>query len=203
MYLNADVPAFRALVRAEYLYNLETHHGEHEPCYVFGVTGILGRALGFHVMLANGAQFARLPLSALCHTSNAPRLPLHVIQPWDSLSYHLSVHVFTFLAGLRCDARMSDGETRSGTYLFTIDWAESDFAEAPAEHKNHHVIQLDDGNYAAMPNNLLRWHAPFFITPYIETPRYKRNTHIFSAEQRQMGSKRIAKKITKRKGSRA
>lgn len=181
-YLNADVPPFRALVRAEYLYNLESHHGELEECYVFGVAGILGRALGFHVMLANGAQFARLPLSALCHKADSPQLPLHVLQPWDALSYHLSTHAFSFLADLRCDVKMADGLERSGSYMFTVDWAESAFAEMPAEHKNHHLIQLDDGNYAAQPNNFLRWHAPFFTTPFTTPPKYKRNTHVFSAE---------------------
>ena len=36
-------------------------------------------------------------------------------------------------------------------------------------------MELDDGNYAIPPNNLLRWHNPDFIVPYSkdEPPKVK------------------------------
>ena len=44
--------------------------------------------------------------------------------------------------------------------LFTVDWAhpetnilDTDHSEIPHEHKCAHIIALDDGNYAAQPNN--------------------------------------------------
>jgi len=184
MYLLADIPAFRCFVRKEYLYNLEAHHGETVQAYAFGVSAIKGRALGFYVMLETGAQFARLPISALCSRPDAPPQALEHLSAWDSLSYNLAVHQFDFLGGLRCDVRLLDKRLYPGTYLFTVDWAESDMAESPVEHKNHHVIALDNGNYAAAPNNFIRWHAPFFVTPFDTPPDYRRNTHVFSSEAR-------------------
>ena len=45
-------------------------------------------------------------------------------------------------------------------YLFTVDWAhpdsnilDADHSEIPHEHKCAHILALDDGNYAAQPNN--------------------------------------------------
>ena len=39
-YLNADTPLLKCLVRSEFLYNLESHHGETEPVIVFGVSAL-------------------------------------------------------------------------------------------------------------------------------------------------------------------
>ena len=57
-----------------------------------------------------------------------------------------------------------------GKYLFTIDWGHpdanilnSDHSEIPHEHKCAHIIALDNGNYAAQPNNRCIWDAPTFI----------------------------------------
>ena len=48
----------------------------------------------------------------------------------------------------------------SGKYLFTVDFAHpesnilnTDHSEIPHEHKCAHILALDDGNYAAQPNN--------------------------------------------------
>ena len=48
----------------------------------------------------------------------------------------------------------------SGKYLFTVDFAhpesnivDTDHSEIPHEHKCAHIMALDDGNYAAQPNN--------------------------------------------------
>ena len=56
-----------------------------------------------------------------------------------------------------------------GAYLFTVDWAhpesnivDTDHSEIPHEHKCAHVLALDNGNYAAQPNNRLIWSIPSF-----------------------------------------
>ena len=52
-------------------------------------------------------------------------------------------------------------------YLFTIDRGhpegnilDTEHSEIPAEHKCAHILALDDGNYAAQPNNRILWDAP-------------------------------------------
>ena len=55
-------------------------------------------------------------------------------------------------------------------YLFTVDYAESEIADDPAQHKQSHVLQLLDakeytGNIVALPNNRVRvTHPAWFQT---------------------------------------
>ena len=50
-----------------------------------------------------------------------------------------------------------------------MDWAhpesnivDTDHSEIPHEHKCAHVLALEDGNYAAQPNNRIIWSIPSF-----------------------------------------
>ena len=62
-----------------------------------------------------------------------------------------------------------DKKLHPGKYLFTVDWAhpesnivDTDHSEIPHEHKCAHILALDDGNYAAQPNNRIIWSIPSF-----------------------------------------
>lgn len=98
MFLNADVPRWQCLIRREYLYDLQDHHGETEPVVVFGLASRPGYALGFHVMTEAGAVIWRVPISALVHKPDAPVIPLDHLQLWDAFSPEVSVHEFDWLA---------------------------------------------------------------------------------------------------------
>jgi hypothetical protein len=177
--LNADVPVFDCLIRREYLYNLERHHGEVEPCTVFGVSSIEGRALGFWVLIhSTGAVIGRLPVSALCTEADAPHRAFDVLQTWSAFSYELAVHEFGHLAGRRCLALLRDQEQLEATYRFTIDYYGSSYAENAGDGgwKCHHVLELDDGCLALLPNNRILWSDPAVIPePFKERPDYITN----------------------------
>lgn len=79
-----DIPQFYCMMRAEYAYDLKSHHGEYINTLVFGIDSVAGRAIGFDVLTNNGVMFARLPISALCHKAGAPNLPLDYLQLWDN-----------------------------------------------------------------------------------------------------------------------
>lgn len=91
MFLNASIPEFHCLLREEFLYNLESHHGGFVPVCVFGIASVSGRALGFHVLTEGGAQIARVPIHALLHKREAPDLPLDHLQLWNCFSYDVAV----------------------------------------------------------------------------------------------------------------
>ena len=62
-----------------------------------------------------------------------------------------------------------DKKWHAGAYLFTVDWAhpesnilDTDHSEIPQEHKCAHIFALENGNYAAQPNNRLIWSIPSF-----------------------------------------
>jgi hypothetical protein len=183
--LNTNIPRFYCLLRKEFLYNGQSHHGEFVKVCAFAVASLQGRAIGFHVLTENGATFWRLPIHALCHRPDAPAMPLGLLEVWDCFSYEVSAIQFDRLHQMRVRARLPDKQWYPGTYQFTLDWHDSDDAEDAGDggHKCAHVIALDNGNYAALPNNCLQWHCPAFITPFTEKPDYKTNTRLWKVER--------------------
>lgn len=92
--LNSDTPVFNCFVRSEYLYDLQSHHGEYEECTVFGITSIQGRALAFRILTERGAQVSNLPVSALTLKPHDPHLPLNYLELWDC--YDPETEVLTY-----------------------------------------------------------------------------------------------------------
>ena len=172
-YLNANIPATYAQVRREYLYDLKAHHGEVEDCLIFGLASITGRPILFHTIMENGAVFYRLPISAFIQRGykpeEVPRLRLDELELWNCFSYYPSITSFDVLDGQSGKFIGKDKKWREGTYLFTVDWAhpesnivDTDHSEIPHEHKCAHILALENGNYAAQPNNRLIWSIPSF-----------------------------------------
>ena len=81
-----------------------------------------------------------------------------------------------------------DKKWHPGKYLFTVDFAhpesnilDTDHSEIPHEHKCAHIIALDDGNYAAQPNNRCIWDIPSF-TVKDNVPDWKVQTNEWNVE---------------------
>lgn len=164
-------------------------HGEFIPVCVFALSSVYGRALGFHVMTETGAQLARIPIHALVHRKDAPEIPLHHLQLWDCLSYTATATIFDYIKGARCQVILRDKNVCPGTYMFTVDWYGNNISEDPGDggHKNAHIIQLDNGLYAAQPNNRILWREPSFITKPMDLskgqkPDYLTNSHVWKCE---------------------
>jgi hypothetical protein len=82
-------------------------------------------------------------------------------------------------------AILKDRSKRSGRYLFTVDWFGSAYAESAGDggHKCAHVLALDCGCYAALPNNRILWADPATIDrPFASAPKYLTNTRIWRVE---------------------
>ncbi len=163
-YLNANIPVTYAQIRREYLYDLKEHHGEVEDCIIFGMASITGRPILFHAIMENGAVFYRLPISAFIQrgfkASEVPKRRLDELELWNCFSYYPAVTSYDILDGQSGKYFGKDKKTHAGAYLFTVDWAhpdsnilDADHSEIPHEHKCAHIIALNDGNYAAQPNN--------------------------------------------------
>ena len=197
-YLNANIPPIYCKIRREYLYDLREHQGETEDCVVFGLGSISGRALLFHCLLTNGAIYWRLPISAFIQRGSGDTLyqgqmehqDLEDLQLWNSFSYYPAVTTFDFLIGQRCKYLGKDKKFIHGEYLFTVDWAhpesnilDTEHSEIPDQHKCGHVLALDNGNYAVMPNNRILWSIPSFTTSS-SVPDYKVQTTIWNVENK-------------------
>ena len=172
-YLNVNIPATYAQIRREFLYDLKDHHGEVEDCVIFGLASITGRALLFHTIMENGAVFYRLPIHAFIQRGfkieDVPRRRLDELELWNCFSYFPAITTYDILLGQSGKYYGKDKEWHTGQYLFTVDFAhpesnivDTDHSEIPHEHKCAHVLALNDGNYAAQPNNRWIWSLPSF-----------------------------------------
>ena len=138
-YLNASIPPIYCKIRKEYLYDLDKKYStEYEDCVVFGITSIAGRAILFNILLANGACYWRLPISAFFQKrfsrAEVQDMQIHELELWNCFSYYPSVHCFDYLVGEKGKYLGLDKKFKYGKYLFTIDWAHPDPNILDVEH---------------------------------------------------------------------
>ena len=192
-YLNVNIPATYAQIRREFLYDLKDHHGEVEDCIIFGLASIAGRALLFHAIMENGAIFYRLPIHAFLQrgykVDDVPRARLDELELWNCFSYYPAVTTFDILGGQSGKYLGKDKKWYKGHYLFTIDFAhpesnivDTDHSEIPHEHKCAHILALENGNYAAQPNNRVIWSIPSFTVKDEIPYDWKTQTHDWTVE---------------------
>jgi len=164
-FLVANLPAIHCWVRREFLYDFQQGHGEYEPCIWISIKSIRGQAFRIESYLPRyGALYDKLPLSAYVSRTDDldPErfLSLDYLQIWDCMSYDIAVLQKVFLRNLTCKFYAKDKQFYSGEYLFTVDNASPDtniidtsYSEQAEDHKSFNFIQLDNGQYAAQPNN--------------------------------------------------
>ena len=112
-------------------------------------------------------------------------MPLDWLQFWDCFSYQMEAITFDRIKDGRLRVQLRDRSWEGGQYLFTLDWFGNEDSEEVGDggHKCAHVIALDNGNFAAQPNNRIQWFCPAFITPYKEKPDYLTNTRVWKVER--------------------
>ena len=178
--LIADTPYQQVLVRNEFFYDEKSGHGEYTKAVVFGFRAEPARVPMFQIMTEHGAQWARCPIHMIV-TKPCEPLPVEVVTWWDNYGYSFAVLEYKFLRGFSCTALGRDKVIRKGNYLFTIDWMVDGYSEIPDQHKCHHVIALETGQWIAYPNNRLVWADESWIKPNPQK-EWRCPTRIYSAE---------------------
>jgi hypothetical protein len=136
-------------------------------------------------------MWARMPITALVGDiplENWPeRMATHLAQPWDCNSYNHSILKIERAqpSPWRCKI---NNEFYTGRYLFSVDYAESEVSQDPAQHKQSHVLILTDagewtGNIVALPNNRVRVTSPAYWVLGEGAPDFKPSQWIHCAEQ--------------------
>ena len=103
-------------------------------------------------------------------------------------SSDISVTTFSYLQGYKVDCYNRNKELMRGEYLFTIDDYYADNNSLPLGYSNDtdkkcfHIIKLENGFLCAYPNNYLKWHNLNFCEPYIDPPKYKKNSFEWNCE---------------------
>ena len=190
-FLVHPLPPIPVYVRKEYLYDLEKGHGEFTPGIWISVKSTQYKALYFETLLTEyGALYDKLPLSAFTWKTNIDMdnyLDLDTLQLWDCFDYHLTVIEKPLLS--RCEFFGKDKQMHSGEYLFTIDNAHPDnsvldinFSEHDPEHKSFNMIKLDNGQFAAQPNNRIVWRDSSLTPDKLKQPDFKVCTQNYAVE---------------------
>ena len=197
--LVANLPPVKVWVRREYLRDLRDGHGDYTLGYWVTCKSISGRALYFETYLTEyGALYDKLPISAFlswCPDSPnkpeapTPDLPLTDLQFWNGFDTGLTVIEKNLIFNMDFEVMTRDNGIMKGQYLFTIDnyhphRNEPDFyfAESPDEHKSHNIIELDNGQIGAYPNNRCRMTDLSLSNHALKTPDFKVSTRYFNVE---------------------
>jgi hypothetical protein len=197
-YLQSNIPYFKCWVRREYTCNHERYHGEFLHAMAIAVTTMPNRCLSFQLIFTGseaddgseenahgGAMWARMPITALVADERLEDwpspMPVHDAQPWDCSSHHHSVYTLDRATPCPWMAKV-DGKMYPARYMFTVDYAESEIADDPAQHKQSHVMQLLDagewtGNIIALPNNRVRVTHPAWFELGVGAPDFKPSQH--------------------------
>lgn len=212
-YLIANIPPVEVFIRKEFLYDFQTDEngklkgkGEYESAHFLTVKSIPNQALYFESLIHDyGAVYDKLPIHAYVWKTNVDQsklYPLDWLQLWDCMSYNISVIRKERLRNARCEVVMKDKTREPGYYLFTVDTCSSEpnevnvsWAETPNEHKSFNIIKLDNGQFAAQPNNRILWmHQSQTPTSQLKVPYFKFSTKYYFCENQDRWS---ASKATK------
>jgi|TARA_A100001388_G_scaffold244638_1_gene202592 hypothetical protein len=190
-FLCSNLPHVDVFVKKEYLYDLEKGHGELEPGLWISVKSIQGRALYFETYLPNyGALYDKLPISAFVWKEDyGESLPLSELQLWDCFSYDISVIEKNFLGGNMCKYLSPQKKWYGGHYMFTIDSCNATnqdinvgFSETPSQHKSFNIIKLENGHFAAQPNNRVIFYDKSYTPSKMKMPDFKVSTVEYGVE---------------------
>ena len=199
-YLLANVPPVEVYIRKEFLLDFQEEDGkllgvgEYESGHWITTKSIPNQALYFETFIHRfGALYDKLPIHAFVwRTDVRPEelLPLDWLQLWDCFSYNIAVIHKERLRNARCKVMLKDKSFAYGYYLFTIDSCASDpgeldvsWAETPNEHKSFNIIKLDNGQFAAQPNNrVLFLHQSQTPSDKLERPYFRFSTRKWICE---------------------
>jgi len=192
-YLVCNLPPVPVYVRKEFLYDHQDGQGQLTPGIWISVKSVQGKALYFETLLTEyGALYDKLPISAFVWDRSYDRLrqlSLDTLQLWDCFDYNITVIKKPLLS--RCKFFAKNKAFYSGSYMFTIDSCHSDsntldinFSEHDPEHKSFNIIKLDNGQFAAQPNNRVIWSDNSLIPKETKMPDFKVCSQNYTVEDK-------------------
>ena len=191
--LITNLPAQHVWVRREYLRDLRDGHGEFVRGIWLTAKSIPGRALYFETYLPDyGAIYDKLPISAFTQWAEPLilDLPLDELQYWNAMDYGIVSIVKQFTASMVWQVQTKSRQKINGSYICTLDNYHADIdavdystSETPAEHKAMNIIALENGQYAAYPNNRCRIYDVSLTPALVRTPDFFVSTQYYEVER--------------------
>ena len=190
--LIANLPNTKVYVRKEYLMDHKSGHGEFVEGHWVTVKSMPGRAFYFETYLPEyAALYDKLPISAFISEPKKPEpdLPLQDLQFWNAMDYGVTAIYKQFIGSMDFEILTRSHRVMHGSYLFTLDnyhvsADEIDYStsEIPEEHKSFNIIELENGQYAAYPNNRMRVYDNSLTPKQPKDPDFKVSTEFYQVE---------------------
>ena len=189
-FLCVNTPHVEVKVKKEYLYDFQHGHGEYVDGVWVTAKSVQGRALYFETYLPEyGALYDKLPISAFCWKDVKEDVPLTELQLWDCFSYDITIIEKQLLSGNQCKYMSPSKKWYHGHYMFSIDNCNSTnlernvtYREIPSQHKSFNIIKLENGYFAAQPNNRVLFYDKSLTPGKLKFPDFKVSTVEFSVE---------------------
>lgn len=125
-------------------------HGVH--CRVY-------QTLMAHVLLESGAHWSGLPIHAMSTTQDFT-WDRGQLMPWTAMGECIETFYAKYLEGLNCQV-FKPFQSKGRHTGIIVDW-EDGYSRYPAEHKPLNVIQLENGQFAFLPNNFVVYNDKHF-----------------------------------------
>ena len=190
-FLCVNTPHIVVFVKKEYLYDLQKGHGEFVEGVWVTAKSIQGRALYFETYIPEyGALFDKLPISAFVwKTDIKENVPLTELQLWDCFSYDITICEKQMLSGNQVKYLSPQKKWYHGWYMFTIDNANATnlernvtYSETPSQHKSFNILKLENGHFAAQPNNRVIFYDKSYTPSKMKMPDIKVSTVEYGVE---------------------
>lgn len=136
------------------------------------------QALMCHVLLESGANWSGLPIHAISAKDNF-NYSLDVLMPWAAMGSDLDVFHSKYLEGLECES-IEPIEAKARHTGMIFDWKDG-FSRYPQEHKPLNMVELENGQFALLPNNYLLYKDAHFTTKEAQDNLkfYKRGREVY------------------------
>lgn len=112
-----------------------------------------------HVMLESGAHWSGLPVHSMSSTKDFS-WKMEQLMPWAAMGNEIETFSVKYLEGLECDV-FKPIESKGRHTGIMIDWVDG-YSRYPAEHKPLNVIQMENGQFAFLPNNFVLYRDKHF-----------------------------------------
>lgn len=184
MIFNVDLPAYLVHINNKYL--TQDKLDGFTEAYLVSVKSKPNYPLAFTVHLSTGALWSGLPIEAIhskrfCNvTYFSTKYETPLLQPYSCIEGDIQLIQHNYLKNYVVYAKIGE-EKILGHYMFTIDYSGEGLASDPTQYKTHNIIELENGQLAALPNNYCQFVDEHFIdnSTKEQLKHYKRNTKVF------------------------
>lgn len=184
-----NLPPIKIRIKRSYLTQDSSDLYILTEAYLMAVSALSGQPLLFTAYTEDGAVYTGLPVEALYCDRFEVNEEIDIcaykneeLQPFTCLEGPPVYIAYDLLKNAKLIAKI-DQDKVPARYLFTITYTGEGLAEDPEQSKTHNLVVLENGQLAALPNNMCLFVDNWFVSNDNGTkwPKYKRRSNFYRA----------------------